>query len=90
MSFDEKSWRRTIFEALRSIDPNPLFKVSIDEIDFRAVGGAVPEHFPVDEFAEFVEAWVASLGPTGNDLTTDWIGGGVRLVIRARGRRPDR
>lgn len=94
MSFDAETWHRTVFEALRPIDPKGLFNVSLAEMDFRDVGEHVPEDFPAAELAAFVDDWLdgldpdASVDPNAPPSQTEWRGGGVRLVIRARGRGP--
>lgn len=86
MAFDEESWRRIVFEALRPVDPEALFSVSLVEMDFRDLGEALPEDFPADDLADFVNRWLTSLDPDAGDFFTDWTAGGVRLRIQAQGR----
>lgn len=86
MAFDEESWQRIIFEALRPVDPEALFRISLVELDFRDLGGGLPEDFPGDELADFVDRWLAGLDPDAGDFFTDWNAGGVRLRIQAHGR----
>jgi hypothetical protein len=86
MGFDEESWRRAIFEALRRIDPAALYNVSLLEMDFRALNDELVEDFPAGELAQSVDQWLATLDPDAGEFRTEWTGGGVRLLIRARGR----
>jgi hypothetical protein len=86
MGFDADTWQRTVFEALRPIDPRALFNVSLKEMDFRDAGQEDPADFPGDELAAHVNAWLDDLDPDGDVATTEWQGGGVSLVVRARGR----
>src|SRR6478672_4170576 len=86
MAFDADSWKNTIFEALRPIDPEALFLVSLTELDFREAGDHRYEDFPAEQLVSFVDGWLAGLDPDTGESTTAWTGGGVRLVLRARGR----
>jgi len=86
MGFDEESWRRVIFEALRPIDPAALYNVSLLEMDFRALKNEQVDDFPADELTQSVDQWLATLDPDAGEFKTEWINGGVRLLIRARGR----
>jgi len=86
LDYDPEVWQRTVFEALRPIDPDAQFNVGLAELDFRDVLGHSPGDFPAADLAAFVDAWLGGLDPNGGDATTEWKGGGVRLVIRAKGR----
>lgn len=86
MSFDGEAWQRTVFEALRPIDPDALFNVGVAEVDFRQIGDNQPEDFPAADLVEFMDRWLAELDPDDSEARTEWEGGGVRLVIRAIGR----
>jgi hypothetical protein len=88
MSFDQESWQRAIFEALRPIDPKALFNVSLVEMDFRNLGDAAPGEFPSADLVSSVNQWLAGLDPDAGVFTTEWSGGGVRLLISAKGRGP--
>jgi hypothetical protein len=88
MNFDQESWQRTVFEALRPIDHQALFNVSLVEVDFRDLGDAVPEEFPSADLVNSVNQWLAGLDPDAGEFTTEWSGGGVRLLVRAKGRSP--
>ena len=88
MDYDPEVWQRTVFEALRPIDPEAQFNVGLAELDFRGVLDHSPDDFPVEELAAFVDGWLEGLDPDRDDATTEWNGGGVRLVIRAKGRGP--
>jgi hypothetical protein len=88
VEYDPETWQRTVFEALRPIDPDAQFNVGLAELDFRGVMGHSPDHFPSDELVAFVDGWLEGLDPDSDDATTEWEGGGVRLVIRAKGRGP--
>jgi hypothetical protein len=86
VAFDADTWHHTVFEALRPIDPDALFRVCLTELDFRAVGSNRPEDFPGDDLVGFVNQWLAGLDPDAEASTTEWSGGGVRLILHARGR----
>lgn len=86
MNFHQEDWERIIFEALRPIDPSALFNVSMAELDFRDLSGQTPEEFPDSELAQFVNDWLQTLDPDGDEGVVGWTGGGVRIVLRARGR----
>ena len=86
MTFDAEGWQRTIFEALRPIDPPALFNVGLAELDFGNLGTARIEDFPAAELVEFVDNWLSGLDPAAGEATVEWHGGGVRLHFRAKGR----
>ena len=88
MSYDPEAWQRSVFEALRPVDPPALFHISLLEMDFREVIGHVIDDFPSDELVLFVNEWLARLDPDAGEFTAEWQGGGVRLVLRAKGRGP--
>jgi hypothetical protein len=88
VTFDAEQWQRTIFEALRPIDPTASFNVGLAEMDFRNLGDDRPEGFPAAELIEFVDDWLAGLDPDGGEAGVEWEGGGVRLRFRAKGRGP--
>jgi hypothetical protein len=88
MAFDAEGWQRSIFEALRPIDPPASFNVGLAEMDFRNLGDARFEDFPVTELVEFVDNWLAGVDPDGGEVSVEWEGGGVRLRFRAKGRAP--
>ena len=77
-----------MFEALRPIDPRAAFHVSLLELDFRDVSGHEPTAFPAAELVASVDAWLEGLDPDCGEHHTEWSGGGVRLLIRAKGRGP--
>jgi death-on-curing protein len=87
-NFDSELWQRTIFNALRPIDPSARFHVSLSELDFRDVKTSRPEDFPANELVAFVDGWLESITPTQTPHETEWEGGGARLTIQARGRGP--
>jgi len=86
VAFDGDTWQHTVFEALRPIDPRVQFNVSLTELDFRDTPGHETSDFPASELAAFVNAWLDGLDPDAEATTTEWEGGGVRLVARAVGR----
>jgi hypothetical protein len=87
VEFDGDTWTRTVYEALRPIDPQALFNVGLTELDFRGTPGHTPAAFPAADFAAFVDGWLDGLDPDASAASrTGWEGGGVRLVLRALGR----
>lgn len=88
MASDPDSWQRTVYEALRPIDARGLFNVRILEFDLPDAGGRQHADFPSADLAAFVDSWLAQLEPDADACTTDWEGGGVRLVLEAKGRGP--
>jgi hypothetical protein len=63
MGFDEDTWRRIIFEALRPIDSEAQFNVALLEMDFRNMTADEADDFPADELARFVDDWLETLDP---------------------------
>ncbi|MGO9761393.1 MAG: hypothetical protein ACLP1Q_09080 [Solirubrobacteraceae bacterium] len=89
MEWDAETWNRTVFEALRPIDSGAQFNVGLVELDFRGTPGHRPADFPAADLAAFVDLWLDGLDPDDSEASTiRWEGGGVRLVLRARGRSP--
>jgi hypothetical protein len=88
VEFDAETWQRTVFEALRPIDPTAQFNVGLAELDFRGTPGHEPIDFPASDLATFVGRWLDGLDPDDEASTTGWEGGGVRLVLRAKRRGP--
>src|SRR5689334_4260972 len=88
MAFDQDTWMRTVFEALRSIDPRALLNVSLAAVDFSGAAEQQSEDFPVADLVDFVNQWLDQLDPDEDVSETEWSGGGVRLVLRAIGRGP--
>jgi hypothetical protein len=88
VTFDANTWQRVVYEALRPIDPSAQFNVGLAELDFRETAGHRPVDFPAEDLVAFVDGWLAGLDPDGDASTTEWRGGGVRLVLNARGRGP--
>jgi hypothetical protein len=88
VEYDPDAWQRTVFEALRPIDPDAQFNVGLAELDFRSVLGHSRGDFPAADLTAFVDKWLEGLDPDRDDARTEWEGGGVRLVIRAKGRGP--
>ena len=88
MGYDPEAWQRTVFEALRPIDPPALFHVSLLEMDFRDVMGHELADFPAGDLVAFVDKWLESCDPDAGVFRSEWQGGGVRLVLRAKGRGP--
>ncbi len=88
MEYEPEVWQRTVSEALRPIDPDAQFNVGLAELDFRDVLGHSPGDFPASDLTAFVDGWLEGLDPDSDDATTEWEGGGVRLVVRAKGRGP--
>jgi hypothetical protein len=87
VEFDAETWTRTVYEALRPIDPRAQFNVGLTELDFRGIHGYTPAAFPAADLVAFVDRWLDGLDPdAGEASTTGWEGGGVRLVLRALGR----
>lgn len=87
MEFDADTWSRTVFEALRPIDADAQFNVGLAELDFRGTPGHRPADFPAADLAAFVDGWLDGLDPDSGEASTNgWNGGGVRLVLRAKGR----
>jgi hypothetical protein len=88
VEFDAETWKHTVYEALRPIDPRAQFNVGLAELDFRGTPGHRPVDFPANDLAAFVDGWLDGLDPDGEAPTIGWEGGGVRLVLRAKGRGP--
>jgi len=86
MQFDAELWQRTVFEALRPIDPEALFHVSLLEMDFREVEDHDLADFPASDLVAFVDDWLRNLDPDAGESMNEWEGGGVRLVLCAKGR----
>jgi hypothetical protein len=88
VEFDAETWTRTVYEALRPIDPEAQFNVGLAELNFRGTPGHRPADFPASDLAAFVDGWLDGLDPdaNGESPTIAWEGGGVRLVLRALGR----
>lgn len=86
MGFDAETWQRTVFEALRPIDPQGLFNVAMLELDFRDVADNQPEDFPGEDLAQFVNDWLVDVDPDEGVHETEWSGGGVHIRLQARGR----
>lgn len=83
---DYEAWTREIIESLRAIDPPALFWVGVTEIDFREASGHRRDEFPFEALRRFVNDWLATLDPDGNDALIEWHDSGVRLGFRAKGR----
>jgi hypothetical protein len=87
VEFDAETWTRSVYEALRPIDPKAHFNVGLAELDFRGTAGHRPADFPANDLAAFVDGWLDGLDPDDSEASTiEWDGGGVHLVLRARGR----
>lgn len=65
MEFDAETWKRTVYEALRPIDPEAQFNVGLAELDFRGTPGRRPVDFPANDLAAFVDGWLDGLDPDG-------------------------
>jgi hypothetical protein len=64
MGFDIETWQRTVYEALREIDPNRKFHVATLVLGFEdEAAGLDPNDFPVDELVDQVDAWLETLEP---------------------------
>jgi hypothetical protein len=84
---DHETWQRSIFAALRPVDPQALFWLGIIEpVDLSAAGGHRAEDFPADGLHGWVDEWLSKLDPDGEPAQREWTGGGVRLHFRAMGR----
>lgn len=85
---DRERWQHRIFESLRPVDPRASFWLGIVEpLDLSAATGHRLEDFPTDELRRWVDEWLSALDPDGEPAEREWIGGGIRLHFRARGRR---
>jgi hypothetical protein len=85
---DWAAWERSLYEALRLIDPEASFWVGVVEFDLGDTPGHRLEDFPAGELTKWVNAWLSELDPHGREYEREWTGGGVRLRFRAKGRTP--
>jgi hypothetical protein len=85
---DWAAWERSLYEALRLIDPEASFWVGVVEFDLGDTPGHRLEDFPAGELTKWVNAWLSELDPHGREYEREWTGGGVRLRFSAKGRTP--